>query len=272
MWYRTVSNGEHIKRKWLVYSQSSNAIFCVYCKFYGPSNAVTFRLVTTEFTSCKKVSDKLVLHETSINHKQCEIKWKTRLITIKTCRGIDKELEKSIQLEKHKWRVVLLAIIDAVMYLAANCLAFRGSNESIENILESKCSISRGNFLNLMVLLSKQNPTLTSVLAQIQKGQISYLSKTIQNEIIELLSKTCKEKLLEEIREAKYFTIMFDCTPDASHTEQMSQVMRYVKIGSKECTVKETFIDFIEVEGKTGEYLTNVILEKLKSDGLMIEC
>lgn len=274
MWYRTLPNGEHIKRRWLIYSLPLNAIFCAYCKiFYGSSKAgrATSSLVTTGFTNWKKVSDKLIQHERSINHKECEIKWKSRFIAMKTCKGIDKELETSIQLEKRKWKEVLLAVIDAVMYLATNCLAFRGSDECIENILESKYSISRGNFLNLIVLLSKRNPTLSAVLANMKKGQTSYLSKTIQNEIIELLSKTCKQKILQEIKEARYFTIMFDCTPDTSHTEQMSEVIRYVKIELGECIIKETFIDFIEVEGKTGEYLTNIILEKLRSDGLDLQ-
>lgn len=52
-----------------------------------------------------------------MNHKHCEIKWKTRLISLKTFEGIDKDLEKSIEAEKNKWKSILVVIIDAIMYL-----------------------------------------------------------------------------------------------------------------------------------------------------------
>ncbi|XP_036144951.1 zinc finger MYM-type protein 1-like [Monomorium pharaonis] len=48
----------------------------------------------------------------------------------------------------------------------------------------------------------------------------------------------------------------------------MSQVIRYV---DKECNIRESFIDFIDTVDKTGEGLAQVILEKLKHDGLEIE-
>ncbi|CAH0551080.1 unnamed protein product [Brassicogethes aeneus] len=63
---------------------------------------------------------------------------------------------------------------------------------------------------------------------------------------------------------------MFDCTPDVSHTEQMSQVIRYVKRTGDVCEIKESFIDFIEIAGKTGEDICQQILEKLGVDDLDI--
>lgn len=51
---------------------------------------------------------------------------------------------------------------------------------------------------------------------------------------------------LKQIKDAKYYAIMFDCTPDISRKEQMSQVIRYVKIKDGTCSAEESFIDFIE--------------------------
>ena len=76
--------------------------------------------------------------------------------------------------------------------------------------------------------------------------------------------------ILAEIRNAKYFGILFDTTPDISHKEQASEVIRYVKIDYDKGNVEvhETFIDFIEIEKKDAASLENEILEKLVKDDL----
>lgn len=99
--------------------------------------------------------EKLVGHEASLIHKECMIKWKMRIQTIKTGMGIDKELEKLIQSEKEKWRESLHIIADAILYLSTNCLSSRGSSENITGFTKNCPSTNRGNFLNLIVLLAK---------------------------------------------------------------------------------------------------------------------
>ena len=46
--------------------------------------------------------------------------------------------------------------------------------------------------------------------------------------------------------------MMFGTTPDVSHNEQMSQVLRFVDVDNetKTAVIKEVFIDFIEIHGK----------------------
>lgn len=48
----------------------------------------------------------------------------------------------------------------------------------------------------------------------------------------------------------------------------MCQIIRYVSICGKECTIEESFVDFINVSNKTGEGLAKEILNKLQKDGL----
>ncbi|XP_018574116.1 uncharacterized protein LOC108913121 [Anoplophora glabripennis] len=180
-------------------------------------------------------------------HKECMIKWKTRVQQMKSCQGIDQDIERVIHSEKEKWRQILRIVMDAVLYLSTNCLSFRGSHETPSDLI-TQCPQPR---------------------QEQQKGTSIIFIKD-KNEIIDILAKTVRNSILNDIKEAKYYTIMFDCTPDVSHTEQMSQVIRYVKRTGDVCEIKESFIDFIEVAGKTGEDICQQILEKLAVDDLDI--
>ncbi|KAF2884685.1 hypothetical protein ILUMI_21482 [Ignelater luminosus] len=69
---------------------------------------------------------------------------------------------------------------------------------------------------------------------RVQKSQMlsekmpQYLGNQIQNESICLLSTKVKNSILEIVRRAKYSIL--NCTPDVSHTEQISVVLRYVVV------------------------------------------
>ena len=51
----------------------------------------------------------------------------------------------------------------------------------------------------------------------------------------------------------------------------MSHVLRYADICEGTVEIKESFVDFYPLDGKTAEVVTEQILEKLKSDGLNLE-
>ncbi|GBN74433.1 hypothetical protein AVEN_240129-1 [Araneus ventricosus] len=73
---------------------------------------------------------------------------------------------------------------------------------------------------------------------------------------------------MEEVKEAKYYVTMFDFTPDVSHLEQMSQVLRYVRVVGNVSEITERFIDFFTVSDKTGVALSDEILKKIEQEGL----
>lgn len=58
----------------------------------------------------------------------------------------------------------------------------------------------------------------------------TYLGKTIQNELIACISDTILRTIVVQIKESKYFSLILDCTPDVSHQEQMSVVIRTVDL------------------------------------------
>ena len=65
--------------------------------------------------------------------------------------------------------------------------------------------------------------------------------------------------------------MIFDSTRDVSHGDQISQILRYVKIEGTQVRVVGFFVDFLEEDGKTGEKIAELILEKLEKDGLDIQ-
>ncbi|XP_042214954.1 uncharacterized protein LOC121861371 [Homarus americanus] len=155
------------------------------------------------------------------------------------------------------------------MFLARQNLPFRGHREDM-------LSINKGNFLELVELLSDYDPVLKEHLLEIKhaipsqtsgRRVSSYLSPNIQNEFICLLGNNVKEKFLADIKKAKYFRILFDSTPDISHTDQMSEVIRYVHIEGDSVEVRESFLGFFPIAGKTANELTKDILSNLESDG-----
>ena len=55
--------------------------------------------------------------------------------------------------------------------------------------------------------------------------------KRIQNELIDCISLKILETIVEEVKTSKYFSIILDCTPDLSHKEQLSVILRIVSLG-----------------------------------------
>ncbi|KAL2097072.1 hypothetical protein ACEWY4_006279 [Coilia grayii] len=144
------------------------------------------------------------------------------------------------------------------MFLAKQNLSFRGSVDTLyqEN---------NGNFLQLVQFLAKYDVALAQHLRNVKTTH--YLSKNIQNEFIGVLAEAVLEKIVQKVKTAGYYSIMMDCTPDVSHKEQLSLVLRYVTTEQK-VEVHESFLEFIDVQSTTGEDLANTILNKLIEYGI----
>ena len=93
-------------------------------------------------------------------------------------------------------------------------------------------NLNVGNFLATIKLLAKYNVILAEHVqsAKEKPKSVTYFSNRSQNEIIDILGKTIKKIIISEIKDAKYFTIMFDSTSDIGHEEQVSEILRYVHI------------------------------------------
>jgi hypothetical protein len=129
-----------------------------------------------------------------------------------------------------------------VKFLGKHNLAFHDHN----------CKLyedSNGNFLGLIEMLAEFDPVIEEHVRRITNNetQVHYLGPQVQNELIYLLGSAINSKIIKKIKQAKYFSVILDCTPDASHQEQMSLIIRYVDSSSNHVCIEGSFMRFLEV-------------------------
>ena len=69
-----------------------------------------------------------------------------------------------------------------------------------------------------------------------------YLRHRIQDKLINLLASEIKTNIMQNIKNAKYFSIILDCTCGSSHQEQIPFVLWSVDVSSTQIQVFEYFL------------------------------
>ena len=275
-------NGEKHLRDWLVWSHRKQALYCLPCRLLWSSVSATTAaspksaLASPEgWPACKKwrkLFDRIPEHERSTGHRECYLAWRELQRRISSGTNIENFLEASIEAESVKWYNVLKRIIDVILFLGQRGLAFRGSSQRIGDS-------NNGNFLGLIELLSHWDPLLKEHVLRVKESQrkgerlqVHYLSAESQNEFISECSEIVKQRILRERQTAKYFAVIVDATPDSSHVEQTTFLLRYVMQNESESVfeVVERFLTFVDCSDKTGAEIANMIIETLKEHGIPI--
>lgn len=215
--------------------------------------------MTTEgLSDWSNINAALKSHDSNPEHTKSMLKWRELELRLKKGQTIDHQELTLLQEERNRWRNVLTRLIGITLSLASRNLAFRGSSEHFYEP-------DNGNFLKEVELLAKFDPVMENHLARIkdESTRTHYLGQRIQNELIQIIGDRVQQTIVSCVQEAKYYSIILDCTPDASHKEQMSVVLRSVSLKPKP-EVKEYFLGYLVVEETTGLNLSNVILDKLE--------
>ena len=114
-----------------------------------------------------------------------------------------------------KNRMKLCPIVSCIITCARQNVALRGHRDDAHHYIEND-DLNPGNFImflkygaycgNIMDLLFKDCP-----------ANKTYRSKTIQNDILEICGDMVKEVIVEEVKKAKFFTVLADEATDCSN-------------------------------------------------------
>ena len=258
--------GKECNRSWLVYSPRLEALFCFPCLLYSTAPEQTkssLAKVGMGFTKMRKNQEKVKEHEAGIFHRQALIAWKLEEEEIKPESDELKDLVKAQVLQQlSTWKDILKRVAATITFLAKQNLALRGHREDRPG--ESGDG-NKGNFLEALHYLAQFDPVMRSHLDKMKPGKVHYLSPTIQNEFIELIGSTLQEKIIKDIKDAGFFSIMIDSTPDVSHQEQVSFVIRILDANLQ---IKEKFLGYYVIEKPDAAHYEELVLKTLADLGI----
>ena len=250
------------KRQWLVYSPRANIMICFVCWLFSNWMGVW----SNPNIGCKNFQKgklRIEEHEETESHKTAQQKLLVTRYALLNDKTIISGLAMMERKHVEKNRKILSSIIDVILYLAKQGLAFRGHRE----FQGLGCpSVNEGNFLELIKLIAKNNTLLEQHLSKGDRNA-TYLSPGIQNELIQSLSNEILSLIKAEVMDAKFYAIIADSTIDIARCDQFSLTLRYV---TAQGDAVERFIQFSELPGGSAEDFFNILQTAIQKLGLSL--
>lgn len=246
-YHRKIQSGQFVNRWWLSYSPSQDRIFCITCKLFGLPKAKNSFLAKKGSDDYKNIKRNIEYHESLPEHITSEI---ARNLYQKNMR-IDVKLLETKNREIAENRSILTAVIEAILFCARQNIALRGHCEGYK-------SSNRGNFLELIKLLSNYHAPLKYHLDKIEQKQhnrVTFLSNVAQNNILNIAAGMVRTVILKQVKKAGQFAVIIDTTTDIANLEQFTFILRYI---DEEGKVQERLVALETAPDATGLGMFNV--------------
>lgn len=284
VYYRNTELGDKFLRKWLSYNVKNKKFYCNICMtFILDHDSVWIHGATY---TVKRIYDKIKDHEENCQSHEFAVQTFSQ-IEFKDRGGILDLLDSSRKKIVSNNREIVARVVDIIIFLAKQNLSFRGKRN--ENVCDldifhelNKSRKNRGNFMELVKLISEYDPVLRLHIEYCSKKHlntlhkdkiksksntkgrgslVTFLSNSIIHKIIGFIKKCIQEKISEEVSVAGFFSLEVDSTQDVSVTDQLCVCLRYVNNN----TIYERIISIISLENSTGIYQADVITNKLEN-------
>ncbi|KAL4127212.1 hypothetical protein QTP88_011403 [Uroleucon formosanum] len=248
--YRSFQSEWFKNYEWLEYSIKSNAAFCFVCRIFGTSSVED---IWTKIgcNNWQKFIVKIGKHQNADVHKTNL----TKMVAYKTNKQSGSIMVKLSDAHRNQIaenRAYMAQIIEIVLYLGKQGVAFRGHSEKYDYL-------NQGNFKELCNVFSKCVPNFKSC----YDVKINHTSWKVQEEIIQISADYAREKIIKEITNTGFFAIMVD--EARSHKQELLCIcIRYVV----DLEIVERFMEFVDVSsGQDANHIVAAIFrcfEKLR--------
>lgn len=196
------------------------------CRHF-PEAAYEDRFINTGFKDWKHFSEGCGKHEASRAHaaalgkmdgfKQSHQPGRGNIINQLNNDASDKSL-----IDRHRQHIMM--VIDLVLFCAKQEIPLRGHREN---------ALNKGNFLELLDLVSKYDPEIKRRLDELPKNR-KLLHHAIQNEILQIAASLLVKKIKADLHDEPdtYYAILADECKDLSKQELVAVCIRYLNNGT----------------------------------------
>jgi len=264
---KTYSNRQwSFQRSWLqkynglVYSEQDCGCYCKFCVLfadYRDARITTYGALVTNWKATRKLSDHF--GKAKYHAEAVELASNFTDTMSGHTQPITHQLQSARVRQVRENREKLFSIVDTIITCGKQGIPLRGHRDDRKHD-KSNPYANHDNFLELLKFRACGGDEVLERQLRTSSRNSRYTSKTIQNELITICGDMIRNRILDDIRQAKFYSVIADEASDSANDEQLAISIRYVDTSGN---AQEWFLGFSECNsGVTG----NAIAENSTSN------
>lgn len=253
-WFlKTMPNGQRRSRKWLSYSESRDALFCIDCMlFSGPKKAAD-KWARQGYSDWAHATRDIDMHEASPEHRTSEI----GRFTYNSKSRIDNRLATISHSTTTRNRRVAYVSIKCLKYLSTEMTAIRGHDGHDGKFLHlfrefAEFDASSAAYLEMLSNMRGSN--------YMRKPEINLISPLNIRRLLITMRDMVVDTILSQVKKKNVCSIISDGTQDESKLEAQCVILRYLEESPSGLRPVERLIDIFTTGDTSGENLSNTIV------------